>query len=80
MATRDTNGPVGSSPESGLGASRLGSTGSTSGGSVSGGSTGGTTAGSVRDTMSSTTDQVRREAETEGNRLIGAARSRARSA
>jgi len=30
--------------------------------------------------LSSTTDQAKREAETEGNRLIGAARSRARSA
>jgi len=36
--------------------------------------------GSVRDSVSNTVDQARQQAETEGNRLIGTARTRARSA
>jgi len=76
MATRDTTGSVGNTTGSGLGASRTSSTSSTPGSSTMGSST----TGSVRDTISNTVDQARQEAGTEGNRLIGAARTRARTA
>jgi hypothetical protein len=71
MATRDTTGTVGNSTGSGLGASSTGSTSFTPDSS---------TTGSVRDSVSKTVDQVKQEAETEGNRLVGAARTRARTA
>src|SRR3954454_14150163 len=76
MATRDTTGSVGNTTGSGLGASRTSSTSSTPGSSTMGSST----TGLVRDTISNTVDQARQEAGTEGNRLIGAARTRARTA
>jgi ElaB/YqjD/DUF883 family membrane-anchored ribosome-binding protein len=86
MATRDTTGTVGNPTGSGLGASRTGSTstpmGSTSTGSSTLGSstTGGSSMDSVRDNVSGTVDQAKQQAEAEGNRLLGTARTRARSA
>ena len=83
MATRDTTGTVGNSTGSGLGASRTGST------STPMGADGSQlevqlrvvpVLDSVRDSVSSTVDQAKRQAEAEGNRLVGAARTRARSA
>jgi gas vesicle protein len=41
---------------------------------------GSSSTGSTRDTISSTVDQAKQQAETEGNRLVGAARTRARTA
>ena len=41
---------------------------------------GGSSMGSVRDSVSGTVDQAKQQAEAEGNRLIGSARTRARSA
>ncbi len=86
MATRDTTGTVGNSTGSGLGASRTGSTSTPMGSSPTGSSTtgsstlGSSSTGSTRDTISSTVDQAKQQAEAEGNRLIGAARTRARTA
>src|SRR4051812_31601741 len=85
MATRDTTGTVGNSTGSGLGASRTGSTtpvaGPTVGNPTAGSSTlGSSSTGSTRDTISNTVDQAKQQAENEGNRLVGAARTRARSA